>query len=251
MISTHLMGGLGNMLFQIAAGYSHSLRMQSDFALSDSNASLINHTPIEDYKDNIFRNLKFKKCHELIMYRETSFEYTKVSKANDLFLFGYYQSEKYFSNHSTEIRELFSPRKSDIRYLHDKYGDVSEYTSIHVRRGDYLNLQNHHPPCTLEYYNEAISRFDGKFLVFSDDIEWCKNTFTDSNFIFVEDNLDYQDLYLMSMCKNSIIANSSFSWWGAWLNENINKQVVYPKQWFGMFAKHNTKDLIPKEWKEI
>ena len=251
MISTHLMGGLGNMLFQIAAGYSHSFRMQSDFVLSDANASLINHTPIKDYKDNGFRNLKFIKDYELILYRETSFEYKELHKVGDIFLFGYFQSEKYFSNHSAEIRELFSPRESDIRYLHDKYGDVGEYTSIHIRRGDYLNLQNHHPSCTLKYYSEAISKFDGKFLVFSDDIEWCKENFKGTDFIFIEGNLDYQDLYLMSICKNNIIANSSFSWWGAWLNTNSTKQVICPKQWFGPLSKNNTKDLIPTEWETL
>ena len=139
--------------------------------------------------------------------------------------------------------------------LKKKYGDIlkENLCSIHVRRGDYLGLPNHHPACPLEYYEEAMKQMDDSkiFLVFSDDFGWCKENFTNSNVIFIEDNKDYIDLFLMTLCQNNIIANSSFSWWGAWLNQNENKKVIAPNKWFGKAIQHNTKDLIPPTWKTI
>ena len=112
-----------------------------------------------------------------------------------------------------------------------------------------MNLPNHHPACNLGYYKEAIKLMDvNKFIVFSDDMSWCKENFVGDEFIFMENNSDYIDLWLMSLCDNNIIANSSFSWWGAWLNQNPNKKVIAPKKWFGPAINHNTKDLIPESW---
>jgi hypothetical protein len=102
----------------------------------------------------------------------------------------------------------------------------------------------------MDYYRNAIAEFsdDTRFLVFSDDIQWCKENFKGDNFHFIEGEKDYVDLYLMSLCNNNIIANSSFSWWGAWLNNTPNKKVIAPKQWFGKAKQLNTKDLIPETW---
>ena len=93
--------------------------------------------------------------------------------------------------------------------------------------------------------------FKQQGLVFSDDIDWCKGVFRGDRFTFIEGEKDYIDLYIMSQCKNNIIANSTFSWWGAWLNKNKNKKIVAPKKWFGSLISHNTKDLIPKEWIKV
>ena len=125
--------------------------------------------------------------------------------------------------------------------------------SIHVRRGDYLNSPNHHPTQNMNYYMRAIKEMpkDSVFLIFSDDIKWCKENFPNlpEKFIFVEGNKDYEDLHLMTHCKNNIIANSTFSWWGAWLNSNSDKIVVAPKKWFGPALKNNdTKDLYCEGW---
>jgi hypothetical protein len=138
--------------------------------------------------------------------------------------------------------------------LSKKYGDVLSLNtcSIHVRRGDYIGLQNFHPVQPVSYYEEAVKIVgdDKHFLIFSDDINWCKENFTFlKNKTFVLNNLDYEDLYLMSMCKNNIISNSTFSWWGAWLNRNENKQVIIPSKWFGISYSHlNTNDLYCEGW---
>ncbi len=128
--------------------------------------------------------------------------------------------------------------------------------SIHVRRGDYLNSPNHHPVQNMNYYMKAIKQMpkDSIFLIFSDDISWCKANFPDvpEKFIFVEGNADYEDLLLMSLCKNNIMCNSTFSWWGAWLNKNPNKKVIAPSVWFGpAYANHNTEDLYCEGWIKI
>ncbi len=138
--------------------------------------------------------------------------------------------------------------------------------SIHVRRGDYVSIgQTHplnpHPLQSLEYYKEAIKIINAdKYLVFSDDINWCKENFIGDNYIFVDNKIsslenDIFEMQLMSTCKNNIIANSSYSWWAAYFNENKDKKVIAPKLWFGKdyintITSHDDviQSIIPKDW---
>jgi hypothetical protein len=186
---------------------------------------------------------------------EGGFHYTPIPKIEgNIKLIGHFQSEKYFINHKNEILKLFEIDDITKNYLLEKYGEIlnQDTCSIHVRRGDYLGLQNHHPIQPIEYYQKAINIIgeENHFLIFSDDIKWCEENFSFlKNKTFVSDNLDYEDLYLMSMCNNNILANSTFSWWGAWLNNNENKQVIIPSKWFGVSNSHlNTNDLYCNKW---
>ena len=177
-------------------------------------------------------------------YIESTFHYQEIPKiAENMVLFGYYQSEKYFKEHEDVIRKDFTfkkPTKTKIEPL---------TTSIHVRRGDYLDQQDSHPVCSVEYYKEAMSLFpDQKFIIFSDDLEWCKENLKGNTITYSEGHTPSEDLELMSLCDNHIIANSSFSWWGAWLGANKNKRVVAPKKWFGSAAKYDSKDLYCEGW---
>ena len=123
--------------------------------------------------------------------------------------------------------------------------------SLHVRRTDYVNLQNYHPIAAIQYYKDALDLIEhDKVVVFSDDINWCKKNFKFNNMVFIEGNSNIEDLYLMSMCNNNVIANSSFSWWAAWLNKNEYKKIVAPKVWFGPAAPSD-KDIIPDTWIKI
>jgi hypothetical protein len=157
-------------------------------------------------------------------------------------------------DYRNEILKLFKIDDNTNQKIHDKYGDLLslDTCSIHVRRGDYLALQNHHPIQSIEYYQNAIDIIgnDKHFLIFSDDIKWCEENFGGlTNKTYITGNQDYEDLYLMSMCRNNIIANSTFSWWGAWLNKNEDKKVIAPKQWFGVSNSHlDTSDLYCKKW---
>ena len=170
---------------------------------------------------------------------------------------GYFQSEKYFKHNRDKILELFKPQEKINKFLLKKYSNLinnEKHVSVHIRRGDYLKFSDYHTNLNKDYYYKAMNYFkdEYKFIFFSDDIEWCKETFTNKNNIFIEKQDDILDLYLMSKIKNNIIANSSFSWWAAWLNENENKKVIAPSTWFGFKNGHlDKKDLLPKEWKII
>lgn len=253
MISCNLIGGLGNKMFQIATTYSLGVDNNTESQFITTNASNA-HGHINTYTNNIFRNVNFGKPELTVRYQEPFFHYNRIPFSDKLLLLGYFQSEKYFKNNRDKILELFSIDEESKKIIEDKYGDIlkGETCSLHVRRGDYLNLQNYHPICSLEYYKESIDIIgDVTYLVFSNDIEWCKNNFSefDCKFIYISDNPDYIDVWLMSLCKNNIIANSSFSWWGAWLNENNNKKVISPNTWFGVNNSHlQTIDLYCDGW---
>jgi len=174
---------------------------------------------------------------------------------------GFWQSEKYFSYIREDVRKLFQFRHiTNAEIL--SYSELFRRTnsvSIHVRRGDYLSEDNRKlfgGICTPKYYRQAISYMKGKiknakFIVFSDNIDWVINhTDADENMIFVKatDMAQYEnwyDMYLMSQCKHNIIANSSFSWWGAWLNPNKNKIVIAPRKWING---KRTPHILPENW---
>jgi hypothetical protein len=230
-------GRLGNQLFQIASTIGIA-NTNNDVAVFPK--WFCNYTKKEMsrfFKNNITETLPHN--YPVPTYEEPAFSYNHVHYNNNVNLHGYFQSEKYFKHCEHLIRHYFQPTDAVVAYLFEKYGDVIKdkiTCSIHIRRGDYVK-NNVHDVCDIAYYNRAISYIQSnaqveKFLIFSDDIEWCKNTFT-GNYVFVEGNLDIEDLFLMSSCTHNIIANSSFSWWGSWLNTNQNKIIIAPDKWFG------------------
>ena len=191
--------------------------------------------------------------------------YKKATEAPaNSYVDGYWQSEKYFNSIRKELLGNFFPLKSLSTQSSIIAGKIKsgESVSIHVRRGDYLSIPenvNLYEACSEKYYYDAIKTITNKFpdvifYVFSDEPEWFKNTIKiDLPVEYVMHNQgenSYEDLILMSLCKHNIIANSSFSWWGAWLNTNVEKVVVAPKNWFKDRSK-NTKDLIPEKWLQL
>ena len=254
-VSTRLMGGLGNMMFQIATAYSISLRDSKEF-VCDTKDMMIPHKPYSNHTTNIFRKINFsEKLNNFQHMGEGGFHYTPLPKLDgNIKLIGHFQSEKYFIDHKKEILNLFEVDEATKIKLLDMYGEIlnKDTCSIHIRRGDYVGLPNHHPTQLISYYEDAIKIIgdDKHFVFFSDDIKWCEENFKFvENKTFISNNTDYEDMYLMSMCKNNIIANSTFSWWGAWLNNNETKQVIAPLKWFGTSYSHfNTKDLYCDKW---
>ncbi len=184
-------------------------------------------------------------------WKEPNFTYDEIPYQKDINLTGYFQSEKYFRDCGELIRHHYEPRIDIANKIRTKYADVlNNAVSIHVRRGDYLLYPDKHPVCDMNYYNKAMEIFDGAtFIICSNDMEWCKNNFKGKNIVF-SDGDEVEDLFLQSFCQHNIIANSSFSWWGAWLNENKNKVVVAPKKWFGPNY-FSSRDLCPDEWIKI
>jgi hypothetical protein len=179
------------------------------------------------------------------------------SKIADFDISGFFQTEKYFKNVQDTIRSDFKFKK----YIESKAENIiSKFNSpisIHIRRGDYVTNPNHEA-LNLKYYQKSINLFkkSDTFIVFSDDTDWCKqqNLFLDKKFNFASDftnNFDYLDMCLMSKCNKHIIANSTFSWWGAWLSGT--NDVIAPSKWFKntKYSKNNTKDLYPLEWQTV
>jgi hypothetical protein len=247
MVGVKLVGGLGNYMFQIAAAYSLATD-NNDTLIIDTQKSLTVHKSVLNYKNNIFRNFIFDQINSFSVYTEPYFHYKKIDYQPNIFLSGYFQSEKYFINHRNTLLKLFSIDSLNLDLINKKYSniDFENSCSLHVRRGDYLKYPNAHPTCDVSYYEKSIGLVDSEnILIFSDDINWCKNNLLikNKNLIFIEGNQDYTDLWIMSLCKNNIMANSTFSWWGAWLNNNKNKLVIGPKKWFGESLHHNTDDL--------
>jgi len=193
---------------------------------------------------------------------EPSFQYwpgIETVKSNS-YLSGYWQSERYFRDQVNAIKADFTfklPLSAANQAIAEKMAGVNA-VSIHLRRGDYVKNSETlavHGVCTLAYYNNAIEKIAEKvaapvFFVFSDDMEWVKdNLDIPYSFHYIDHNkgLDsYNDMRLMAMCQHHIIANSSFSWWGAWLGINPEKIVIAPRQWFANGA--NTADLVPTDW---
>jgi hypothetical protein len=239
-VSSHLQGGLGNYLFQISAAYGVSIRDTKELKIDISDIAIV-HSPLELYTNNILRNITFGDIDRFELVHES--EHSPISHIHiptingNLKLNGFFQNERYFKGYRNNILNLFEIDNTTNQYLAKKYSDIifEDTCSIHVRRGNYVERQYFHPLQTIEYYKQSIYIIGEEklFLIFSDDIEWCKiNLDFIKNKIFINENLDYQDLYLMSMCNHNIIANSSFSWWGAWLNKHTNKKVIYPSHWF-------------------
>lgn len=156
---------------------------------------------------------------------------------------GYFQTEKYFEHCKQKLIDSLRFREEHKKPI--TFCDPSDLVSIHIRRGDYVG-NKHHPVISIEYIQQAKLKFNNKqFLVFSDDINWCKSNNLGN--YYSENNSHYTDLYWMTLCNGSIISNSSFSWWGAYLSKKT--KIIAPKHWFsGNNTRHSTQDLYCKDW---
>lgn len=252
-----MMGQFGNQMFVIAATTSLALDNGAIPYFPDFNRSDLG---LAFNYENVFYHLNANDPPTPIKtyYIEPHFYFDPIPYQPNMGLRGWFQSEKYFKHHKQEIVDLLSPHPEIVDYLTQKYGDVIAHpktVSIHYR---YYGNEEYdcsaYALCDMEYYQKAIELFpeDSLFVVFSNKIDWCKENFSQipRNFLFIEDNPYYMDFYLMTMCKDNIICNSSFSWWAGYLNLNPDKKVIVPPHWFSAKyeALNNTKDLIPPEW---
>ena len=249
-VTCDFLGRLGNNLFQAAAVVGYAEKYGVDYAL-----------PLGYHHPNIYRFFpKFR-------YRPVRTNWPKTEEnecrfidlqfnPNGTHLRGFFQSERYFEHCKDKILDLLNLTYNPL-----------DYVSLHVRRGDYLEYPANFPTITQSYLNDAMSRFKGKtFLVFSDDIPFCKDTFPSTfpgkKFEFVGNDKvefggngnEFNELSMMASCEHNIIANSSFSWWGSWANKNPDKIVISPSKetWFGVNAQQlETTHLIPDGWIQI
>ena len=280
-IRIKLSGGLGNQMFQFAAGYAVARKNNVELSLdlkrfnhrSDHDGFQLQYVFDIYSKVNLLNNpanFRFLNLKEMLnkinisyhKFKEPHFHYAHemLNIPKHSLLNGYWQSELYFNSYSQEIRKIFSfcnkLDKKNLLIANDI--DKNNSISIHIRRGDYLLKQNKNLHTDLsEYYTKAIQDSakyfnDPKFFIFTDDPLWVTDNFNiDFSHSIVDVNngeKSFFDMHLMSLCKANITANSSFSWWGAWLNNNRNKIIYTPKNWFNDKS-ICTDDLIPNGWK--
>lgn len=278
MIYIELMGGLGNQLFQIFTGISYSLDNKIPFKINnykpDKVSPLDNISKRPTYWNSFLINLSkftYNISINLPIYREkTLFEYSKIPDIRqDFKLFGYYQSYKYFENNYENIIKLIGieERKQIIKEKYSNYFINKKPISLHFRIGDYVKNLAMHPVLPIEYYiksinflKDKISEFENNnyILIFGElndkekieeHIKIINNEFPNLEVLICDYNIeDYEQMILMSLCQHNIIANSSFSWWGAYFNNN-NKIICYPNLWNGSI--NDTQDLFPMNWNKI
>ncbi len=272
MLIVKLKGGLGNQMFQYAFGRALSLRRNEPLKLDVSSFPDHNNrtycldkfdikaeiaTPEECCSAKFKRPSMYKRFLYMLFRRpypllevadgykkeENVFEYSCEAGGTKYHYYeGYWQNERYFQDIRSDLISTFSPENSHMKVFGEYLKMIllsRNAVGVHVRRGDYVDC-----PATnriyglldVDYYYKAIQYQQQKFnkpdiFVFSDDISWCKSKIR-GEMIFIESTADYEDIYLMSQCKHHIIANSSFSWWAAWLCQNPDKTVIAPKRWF-------------------
>jgi hypothetical protein len=211
------------------------------------------------------KKIDFLRGDKYIVEKYFNYQSDVFDISDNIFIRGFWQSEKYFLEYRNTILQEFSfkSKLSEKNLATKKIIQSGTSVSIHVRRGDYISnpsANKVHGVLNENYYKRAIDKLDidgALFVFFSDDANWVKNhlapiILNGDNFIVVDHNHaseSYNDMRLMSLCKHNIIANSSFSWWGAWLNTNPNKIVIAPKNWFSI--EKNTSDLIPQSWVQV
>jgi hypothetical protein len=285
MIITKIFGGLGNQMFQYAAGRALSVRCDTLLKLNTSyyrkedifkrkfGLNVFNIVGELDSQvdlgvsqnGHMFRLIeKFKPYFKRKIVNEQSFAYdinfNKIR--NGACLNGYWQSEKYFKSIESTIRNEFTPKLISSE-MSELIAEIESGNSIavHVRRADYINFKHvndFHGTCSVGYYHTALNIVSSQvisphYYIFSDDQEWATQNLTMTGPATMVSALgfkDWEELILMSKCRHNIIANSTFSWWGAWLNDSPNKIVVAPKKWFND-GSVSTVDLTPNSWLRI
>lgn len=247
-------------MFQIAATVSLALDNQA-VAIFPDLVELDEWKVKENYQHVFWRlNPAKPSIHSQFFYSRQGFPFRPIPYQPNMTLNGLHHSEKYFAGHKKEIMDLFAPHSSYVRYLYKKYPLLKNdnTVAVHVRAywpffpGGFEDGKGVLPFLGLDYFKRAIYQFpaDSLFVVFSNNMNWCKKQFKKIHrkFIFIEGEPHYLDLFMMSLCKHNIISNSSFSWWGAYLNKNPNKIVIAPKNWFESTCRLDTKDICPEGW---
>lgn len=287
IVVVKIIGGLGNQLFQYAHGRSLSLRTGAELLLDlsgfeayDLHSYSLEHFNIVGRKANeeeiirfaslkprtgrrwFLHNIFFANRSRYALEQHYHFDTSMLLRIPPVYLDGYWQSEQYFAEHETQLRKDLQPRHSFIDRDAELIRSMSEThsVSLHVRRGDFVHhskISAFHGTCTPEYYNEAVEiiakKVNGplRLYVFSDDPKWVRENLRFPHHTEYVDHNDasrnYVDMMLMSSCKHHIIANSSFSWWGAWLDPRKDKTVIAPRTWV-RDPNINTKDLLPQSW---
>jgi hypothetical protein len=246
--------GLCNHLFQLAAGYAHAKRHGRSLVVSARTANG-KRTYYHDYL-TAFEPLIGPVPHPITLWKEPHFSYTPIPPEPNA-MSGYFQSDKYFRDISGEICALFvlpEPIRAEVTAKHAAIltpALLADAVVVHVRRTDYVASTTVHGILIGDYYDRAVAEArkysSGPLLIFSDDLAWCRAQPVFSGAIFVDEPTDYMALYLMSQYRHIVIANSTFSWWAAYMGPQP-KTVIAPSRWFGPSGPKDVQDLYLDHW---
>lgn len=244
-------GRFGNQLFQFAstigianyigtnARFPNKSQVTQTLKNGESFAAKIDILECFDI-DNFFGDVD---CNSVRSESHFHFDESLFGVKDRTFIDGYLQSWKYFYHCQDYIREILKIKPDILNKAKDIVGSDKNLTSIHVRRGDYLVQPEFHPFCGIDYLKTGMSLLPGKFVVCSDDINWCKENLS-GDILFVESGSMFVDFACLTLCQNHIISNSSYSWWSSFLSENPDKKIIAPKKWFGeAYSNLRTEDL--------
>lgn len=278
MITCNLVGGLGNQLFQIFTTLSYAIKTKEKFVFLNSETVGSGTTKVRNtYWNNLLYKLKYFLIYDFpnyLLIKEKDFIFNDIISEiinnkmnnNNTCLYGYFQSYKYFQDNYELIYKMLDieKQKEKVSKSYSEF-NLKNTVSMHFRIGDYKSFPNIYKILNYEYYEKALSYIQKHNFIFLNILIFCeeedldevniiieklKNKFCDNSFSRASNNLkDWEQMLLMSCCNYNIIANSSFSWWGAYLNTNSDKIVCYPKTWF--VNNTDTSDLCPLEWKKI
>jgi len=261
-VTNLLLGGVGNQLFEIAAGYTLAKELGFKYALCETNYIPIGGqgNTLPAYRDTLYSKIEFiPSIDNFLRYKAKSPNYyplmSDLSNAQtSISLKGHFQSERNFVNYKDEIRDLFTPAGGFTNWLlesgfeYPELFDDHEFVFIGVRRGDYLKEPRVHNPCGMKYYEKSMKLLPAaRYYVASDDIEWCKRNFMGPQFVFFDITMknDLQQLAAMTLFKKYIISNSSFYWWGSYLSIHTKPTVIAPDKWISPL--HN-RDMWKKDY---
>jgi hypothetical protein len=289
MIISRVNGGLGNQMFQYAVARALAAKFKTEVFLDLQDYSVLRGHPfalnkfstrfriatlnelklfgkIPDYGNPLGIRIK-RKLYKPIECKEEHFHYSPTNFVNAgkyTYIDGYWQCEKYFKHIRNQLLQDFTPANALSAKSSELMSKIigSQSVSLHIRRGDYVlnpDTNAYHGTCSIEYYKLAANKIlehcsDPHFFIFSDDIEWAKENLNFWNKMTFVDHNDlehaWEDMTLMAGCSHNIIANSTFSWWAAWLNNNVNKIVIAPEKWFNN-AQLDYSDIVPEGWLKI
>lgn len=282
MLIIKILGGLGNQMFQYAfykaliekgysvkadisdfEGYSlhNGYELKKVFDINIKQSTISENYKVGKLKSKIDKyllkwGLKKNYYADFLPIDAITYHPEVFNIKSDMYLWGYWQSYKYFEDIKTKILSdfIFNECLDEKNKMIMEMISNTNSVSLHIRRGDYVDNKIVENICTNIYYKNAVEYImknvqNPKFFIFSNDIEWCKEKFLLDNVVYVDNSGEnsYKDMQLMSKCKHNIIANSTFSWWGAYLNQNADKIVICPNKWFNISAYHMD-DIYPEDW---
>ena len=279
MITCNLMGGLGNQIFQIFATISYAIKSKSQFKFINVESLGGGSTTVRNtYWKTFFSNMRpflMPSMPAVTVIREIGFPYNELPVREminkDVLIYGYFQSYKYFQDNYNIICRLVGINKMKealLLKLNLSNDYMENNISMHFRIGDYKKIQEYHPLATYGYYERSLEYLQTQnptktfnVLFFCEDVDYDEVAviinkltvkFPSYNFARASNTLsDWEQMLLMSCCHHNIIANSSFSWWGAYFNAFTDKRVYYPSAWFGPAARNDTRDLCPGDWIKV